>query len=117
MGRRPRVFFVGAFCREFGSTPLGFAFTQPPFSETFRVESSEVEKLPITQIVDGQWNAPELRALLEEVLKKDPQKRLQASFELPGVGKRQVHINAHRLVDGNGQPSHILLTLQPMEGA
>lgn len=74
------------------------------FYELFRVAPQETEKRPIYTLGNGEWNIPELRRLLEEVLPENRQIQhfdLEANF--PRVGDKILRLNARRIEQpGNG---------------
>jgi len=80
------------------------------FYATFRVEPDETEGRFIYDLGKGQWNIPQLRALLEDVLPKDQRVndyRVEARF--PDVGRRVMSLNARKFYEeGRGQPLVLL---------
>ncbi|SKA26653.1 sensor histidine kinase [Consotaella salsifontis] len=81
------------------------------FYELFAVAPEETIGRRITALGDGQWDIPELRRLLEEIL---PQRRVVDAFEVdhvfPGVGRRIVHLNARKVFRQGNQVEHVLVT-------
>jgi two-component system, chemotaxis family, CheB/CheR fusion protein len=70
----------------------------PAFYETFQVSQEDTEKRSLYILGNGQWDIPELRRLLEEIL---PQKKIINGYEVehdfPGIGRRSMLLNARRL--------------------
>ncbi len=68
------------------------------FYETFKLSRKKIENIPIYELADGQWDIPELRELLEEVL---PKNRRFENFKIerafPRLGRRTWLVNACRL--------------------
>lgn len=68
------------------------------FYETFGVEPAETEGRLVYELGNGQWDIPELRKLLEDVL---PQARSFDDYEVThcfeGLGERVVMLNGRRL--------------------
>jgi PAS domain S-box-containing protein len=70
------------------------------FYETFQVEPGETERVPIYRLGDDQWNVPELRRLLEEVLPNDERfADFRVEHEFAHIGRRVMLLNAQRLDD------------------
>jgi PAS domain-containing protein len=78
------------------------------FYDTFRVSPEETLGRPIYDLGDGQWNIPELRHLLEEVLAKSTAVvDYEVEHNFPSVGRRAMLVSAHRLFQPDGgQPAH-----------
>jgi two-component system, chemotaxis family, CheB/CheR fusion protein len=72
----------------------------PAFYRQFRTVPEKTEGRLFYEIGDGEWNTPDLRSLLEEVLPKNA--RVQ-DFELtqkaPGIGQRKLLLNAVRTTE------------------
>jgi two-component system CheB/CheR fusion protein len=82
------------------------------FYDLFRVPPKETENRLVYELGNRQFDIPELRRLLEEIL---PQNTFFQDFEvdrdLPGLGRRFLILNARRLRQDPG-PGLILLALQ-----
>src|SRR4051812_31601145 len=72
------------------------------FYQTFRVSSEETEGHLIYELGNGQWDIPDLRRLLEDVV---PKSSVFNDFELehtfPVIGRRVMLLNARQLKAGN----------------
>jgi two-component sensor histidine kinase len=69
-----------------------------PFYSTFRAEPAETEGRLIYEIGNGQWNIPELRKLLEEILPKEESfDDFEVMHEFETIGYRHMLLNARRL--------------------
>src|SRR5689334_10409905 len=72
------------------------------FYQTFHVSSEETENRLIYELGNGQWNIPDLRALLEDVV---PKSSVFNDFELahtfPVIGRRVMLLNARKLQAGH----------------
>src|SRR3954453_17389389 len=68
------------------------------FYETFNVSPEETEARLIYELGNGQWDIPDLRTLLEDIV---PQSSVFNDFELehdfPSIGRRVMLLNARRL--------------------
>ncbi|MDB6174196.1 MAG: two-component hybrid sensor and regulator [Chthoniobacteraceae bacterium] len=82
------------------------------FYNSFGVTLGETEGRLIYELGNRQWNIPQLRTLLEEIL---PQKRSFNGFEIvhdfPSIGRRSMLLNARRLEGQNSSPL-ILLSIE-----
>jgi two-component system, chemotaxis family, CheB/CheR fusion protein len=62
---------------------------------------------------DGQWNIPELRTLLEEIL---PRKTVLDGFSVthafPMIGRRTLLLNARQVRQASNKPPLILLAME-----
>ena len=69
-----------------------------PFFETFQVAPEETAGRLVYELGNGQWNIPELRGLLENVL---PDNKVFNDFrvehEFAGIGRKTMLLNARRL--------------------
>lgn len=81
------------------------------FYAIFDVMPEETIGLRVYELGDGQWDAPGLRTLLEQVL---PEQRQVEAFEVdhdfPRVGRRIVNLNARKIHRLGNHVEHILMT-------
>ena len=69
-----------------------------PFYNTFKVKPAETEGRLIYELGSGQWNIPELRKLLEEILPKEESfDDFEVMHEFETIGYRHMLLNARRL--------------------
>ena len=62
---------------------------------------------------DGQWDIPKLRKLLEEIISKNTSiKNFQVEHDFPGIGKKVMLLNAHRIPEAGDRPSMIMLAIE-----
>src|SRR6185503_3115875 len=82
-------------------TTLRVRFANRAFYQTFHVSSEETENRLIYQLGNGQWDIPDLRTLLEDVV---PKSSVFNDFELehtfPVIGRRVMLLNARKLQAG-----------------
>ncbi|HEU4886671.1 MAG TPA: response regulator [Thermoanaerobaculia bacterium] len=82
------------------------------FYQTFHVSSGETENQLIYELGNGQWDIPDLRTLLEDIV---PMSSVFNDFELehdfPVIGRRVMLLNARKLRQG----SHAELLVLAME--
>jgi PAS domain S-box-containing protein len=83
------------------------------FCQTFRVPEKETENRRLYELGNGQWNIPQLRTLLEELL---PEKTAVEDFELehdfPELGHKVMVLNARRLLREGNQTELMLLAFE-----
>ena len=83
------------------------------FYQDFALSPHAVEGQVIYQLNQGQWDIPDLRQLLEDIL---PQNRSFKNFEVdhdfPGLGRKVLLLNARRLEQESGLPGRILLAME-----
>ena len=72
------------------------------FYQTFQVSSEETENRLIYELGNGQWDIPDLRTLLEDIV---PKSSVFDDFELehtfPVIGRRVMLLNARKLQAGH----------------
>src|SRR5436190_626789 len=72
------------------------------FYQTFHVSSAETENRLIYELGNGQWDIPDLRRLLEDIV---PKSSVFNDFELahafPAIGRRVMLLNARKLQAGH----------------
>ncbi len=82
------------------------------FYKTFQVSELETEGRLIYELGDKQWNVPELRTLLEEIL---PRKTKFADFEVThhfqNIGERVMLMNAREITREKIEEKLILLSI------
>ncbi|MGA9869475.1 MAG: PAS domain-containing protein, partial [Acetobacteraceae bacterium] len=85
----------------------------PAFHARFDLAPAKTEGRRIYELHDGDWDIPELRALLEEVL-RDHQKAEDVAVELgpDGPRRRTLLLNARKLARDGGRETLILLAIE-----
>ncbi|OGZ01053.1 MAG: hypothetical protein A2946_00035 [Candidatus Liptonbacteria bacterium RIFCSPLOWO2_01_FULL_53_13] len=70
----------------------------PTFYEGFRVSPEETENKFVYELGNGQWNIPELKSLLEEIL---PEKKTVKNYEVlhvfETIGEKTIVLNARQI--------------------
>jgi PAS domain S-box-containing protein len=83
------------------------------FYQTFRVGPAETEGRFLFDLGNRQWDIPQLRKLLEDVL---PRNNSFGDFEVDhlfeGIGRRAIVLNARELDPAPGRPALILLGME-----
>ena len=81
------------------------------FYRTFNVDKKETEGILLYQLGNGQWDIPELKKLLGEILPKNTSfEDYEVEHDFPGIGKRRIILNARRLQLDEAQ--RILLAME-----
>lgn len=85
----------------------------PSFYRTFSTTQEQTEGKLIYDVGHGQWNIPELRHLLEEILPKNVNfEAFEVDHEFPGLGRRTMLLNARRMQAGGPGSDKILLAIE-----
>lgn len=88
------------------------------FYKTFQVKAKDTEKTVVYELGNGQWNIPDLRRLLEDIL---PRKTFFRGFEVthkfPSIGDKVMILNARQIFCKNDSkfddcPPIILLAIE-----
>jgi PAS domain S-box-containing protein len=83
----------------------------PAFLRQFEVAPEATLGRPVYELGNGQWDIPELRRLLEEVLSKEGHvEGYRVEHEFETIGERIMLLNAHRMRRANA-PDLILLAI------
>ncbi len=83
------------------------------YYQTFNVLPEETQGRSLWELASGQWDRPDLRAALEDVLAKDGSlEDFEVEHELPEIGRRTMALNARRLPHERGGSGRILLAIE-----
>jgi PAS domain S-box-containing protein len=83
------------------------------FYKTFKFSPGETEGRLIYELDGGQWNIPELRRLLEDILpRKSFFNDFEVTHEFDHIGRRTMFLNARRQEAEQGAPPRILLAIE-----
>ena len=83
------------------------------FYETFQVRREETERQSFFDIGNHQWNIPQLRTLLEEVLPRGSVvEDFQIDHDFEAIGRRTMRLNARRVLSATGLPTLVLLAIE-----
>ncbi len=83
------------------------------FYKNFQVTPDESEGRLIYELGNGQWNIPNLRKLLEEILpKNNPFNNFEVTHEFESIGRRTMLLSAQRMENEAGQPLRIVLAIE-----
>jgi len=85
------------------------------FYETFRVSPQETEDHSLYLLGNGQWNIPELRTQMEEVLPRNSRfEDFEVEHTFPAIGRRTMLLNARqiRTEENTARTGTILLAIE-----
>jgi PAS domain-containing protein len=83
------------------------------FYQTFSVSPEETENQSIFSLGSGQWDIPDLRRLLFEILPRDAQfEGFEMDHAFPVIGRRALLLNARRLYQPGDHAERILLGIE-----
>jgi len=92
---------------------LKVIFINQSFLKTFKVSRKQTEGKLFYRLGNAQWNLPQLRAILKEVMAKDT---LMVDYEVehdfPGLGKKVMLLNARKIVDLHISRPTLLLAIE-----
>ena len=78
---------------------LKVAFANASFYKHFQVTKEETEGKLVYELGNGQWNIPELKKLLEEILpEKQTFNDFQVSHLFPDIGMKIMLLNARQII-------------------
>ena len=82
------------------------------FYETFQVSSSETANISLFELGNGQWNIPQLRWILEDILVSDVQlENFEWAHLFDNIGQKTMLLNACKL-EGEDRALMILLSIE-----
>ncbi len=83
------------------------------FYQTFKVSRDETIGRPLYELGNGQWNIPELRLLLQEVVPKAHAViDYELSHDFPGLGQRTMLLSARRLFHPDNNSANLLIVIE-----
>ncbi len=88
------------------------------FYSVFQVTPAETEGSFLYDLGSGQWNIPELRRLLEEILPKDNVfDNFEVEHDFPSLGRKQMVLNARKITLNEAEGGErILLAIEEKRG-
>ncbi|GAA4777917.1 hypothetical protein GCM10023231_00430 [Olivibacter ginsenosidimutans] len=83
------------------------------FLRTFKVSKADTENQKLYDLGNGQWDIPQLRILLEQVLPtNNPVLDFEVEHDFPHIGKKIMLLNAHRVELAGSYKNRILLAIE-----
>jgi two-component system CheB/CheR fusion protein len=87
------------------------------FYRTFQVSPAETEDRLIYDLGNGQWNIPELRALLEQILPGHTEFHdFVVEHTFPTIGPKRMLLNVRRIDQENSRTPSIILAIEDVTG-
>ena len=85
----------------------------PSFYQTFNVNPDETEGVLIYDLGNRQWDIPELRRLLEDILPQNTKlDNFEVEHDFETIGRKIMRLNARRIYDESNQTQLILLAIE-----
>ena len=83
------------------------------FYRDFHVSKEVTEDHLVFELGNGQWNIPQLRALLPQVLSNShPVEGFEVDHDFPALGRRNMLLNARRFPPESNDPALVLLAIE-----
>jgi two-component system, chemotaxis family, CheB/CheR fusion protein len=83
------------------------------FYKKFLVNKEETVGTSVFELGNGQWNIPNLRKLLHEIISKNIAfKNLEITHTFPGLGEKIMQLNAHQIIQKTHKEQLILLAIE-----
>jgi len=83
------------------------------FYQTFQTLREETEDHLIYEVGDRQWDIPDLKKLLEDILPQNTSfQDFEIEHEFPAIGRKIMRLNARRIFQGDNGPQRILLAIE-----
>jgi len=83
------------------------------FLKTFKVSIGETEGKKLYELGNGQWDIPQLKQLLEDVLPtNNPVENFEVEHDFPHIGKKLMLLNAHRIELEGKYKDRILIAIE-----
>jgi PAS domain S-box-containing protein len=83
------------------------------FYRNFHASKPETEGRFVYDLGNGQWNIPQLRTLLSQVLSdRHPVEDFEVEHEFPALGRRNMLLNARRFPPESDDPHLVLLAIE-----
>ncbi len=85
----------------------------PSFYRTFNVKPDDTEGVLIYDLGNRQWDIPNLRELLEDILPRNTNFHdFEVEHDFETIGRKIMHLNARRIYDQGNQTQLILLAVE-----
>ncbi len=83
------------------------------FLETFRASKADTEGRLLYELGNGQWDIPELRRLLEDIIPQHTEFRdFEVTHDFPAIGRRTMLLNARKLSEPGVNRELFLLAME-----
>src|SRR5580692_6003793 len=85
----------------------------PAFYRDFHVLKEATEHRFVYDLGNGQWDIPQLRTLLSQVLSNShPVEDFEVEHDFPDLGRRNMLLNARRFPPEGNEPALVLLAIE-----
>ena len=85
------------------------------FYATFGLRPDQADRRLIYEVGDRQWDIPDLRRLLQEILPKQAELHdFKVEHNFPGIGRKLLLLNARQVYRPEQRPPLILLAMEPV---
>src|SRR5271156_1352044 len=92
---------------------LHVMMTNQSFLRTFRASKSETERHLLYELGNGQWDIPELRRLLEDIIPQHTEVwDFEVAHDFPAIGRRTMLLNARKLFQPGVNSELFLLAME-----
>jgi two-component system, chemotaxis family, CheB/CheR fusion protein len=92
---------------------LKILYASNSFFKTFNVDRRETEGKFLYRLDNGQWDIPNLRTKLDEVISKDTEMLdFEMNHEFPSLGRKTMLLNSRRIQDGHSGEPMMLLAIE-----
>ncbi|MEP7207084.1 MAG: PAS domain S-box protein [Casimicrobiaceae bacterium] len=92
---------------------LHVKMANPSFLRTFRASKGETEGQLLYELGNGQWDIPELRRLLEDIIPQHTEFRdFEVTHDFPAIGRRTMLLNARKLSEPGVNSELFLLAME-----
>jgi PAS domain S-box-containing protein len=87
------------------------------FCTTFKLEIDDIIGQPVYELGHGEWNIPQLRLLLEQII---PEQGVMENYEVEhdfrSLGRRTMLLNAREVYYEGASPANIFLSIEDVTG-
>lgn len=88
-------------------------FANNSFYEMFKLKPKDAEEKIVFEMNNGEWNIPQLKVLLEEVLpKRKSFEHFVVDYEFSNIGRKIMELSGRKVVNLENGDSLILLTIE-----
>jgi two-component system CheB/CheR fusion protein len=88
------------------------------FYNAFKVSRKETENQLIYNVGNRQWNIPDLRILLDDIIPKNREfNGYLVEHKFPKIGHKKMILNARRIYESDEKTERILLAIEDITGA
>ena len=92
---------------------LTVRFVNRSFGDTFAVTPEDTVGRKLYELSNGQWDIPELRALIETILpERDTIEAFEVDRVFPSIGRRVMLLNARKVYRAGSHTNQVLVAIQ-----